>query len=61
VGIKGPRRALLRAHNTIETLDYPFILLKAEEMEGFTACDMRSCFGFGKTVGEVKEAIEKRH
>ena len=61
VGIKGNRRALLRARHAIGKFDYPYILLKAEEMEGFTACDMRSCFGFGKTVGEVKEAIEKRH
>jgi uncharacterized protein YyaL (SSP411 family) len=61
VGIKGPRQALFKARHIIETIDYPFLLLKAEETEGFTACDMRSCFGFGKTIEEVKEAIEKRH
>jgi uncharacterized protein YyaL (SSP411 family) len=60
VGIKGPRRALLRSRAAIETIDYPFILLKAEETEGFTACDMRSCFGFGKSVEALKRGIEGR-
>jgi len=60
VGIKSSRRRLLRARREIEAIAYPFVLLKAEPMEGFVACDMRSCFAFGKSLKEIKGAIGKR-
>jgi len=34
------------------------VLKKAEPMDQFIACDMRTCFAFGKELVTVIEAIE---
>ena len=60
VGIKSSRNELLRAKHAVGSIDYPFLLLKAEKMEGFVACDMRSCFAFGSDLKKVEEVVEKR-
>ncbi|WP_456453176.1 thioredoxin domain-containing protein, partial [Hydrogenimonas sp.] len=60
VGIKADRDTLLENRCAIERLKYPFVLMKAEKLEGFVACDMTSCFGFGKSFEEIKRTVESR-
>lgn len=60
VGIKGDRNRLLKNRLAIKGLEYPFVLMKAEKLEGFVACDMKSCFAFGKDFNKIKRAVESR-
>ncbi|WP_456449653.1 thioredoxin domain-containing protein [Hydrogenimonas sp.] len=60
VGIKGDRNRLLKNRLAVERLEYPFVLMKAEKLEGFVACDMKSCFAFGKDFKKIKRAVESR-
>jgi uncharacterized protein YyaL (SSP411 family) len=58
VGIKSNRQALQANREKIDKIRYPFVLKKAEPMKQFIACDMRTCFAFGKELTPVIEAIE---
>ena len=61
VGVKSNRENLLKHRGEIEAIDYPYILLEAEDTDGFVACDMRACFAFGRDLKAIAEAIEKRN
>ena len=60
VGVKSNRNRLLNDRHAIRSIDYPFLLLKTEEMKGYVACDMQSCFAFGDTLEAIEEKIEER-
>ncbi|OQX73253.1 MAG: hypothetical protein B6D59_06295 [Campylobacteraceae bacterium 4484_4] len=60
VGLKSDRNSLIGERERIEKIAYPFLLMKAEPIEGFVACDMKSCFAFGKDFKKIKRAVESR-
>lgn len=59
VGVKSNYNMLQQSAEKIESIHYPFLLKKVEKMDGFVACDMRSCFAFGKDFESIKKKIEK--
>jgi len=59
VGVKSNYNMLQKSAEKIESIHYPFLLKKVEKMDGFVACDMRSCFAFGKDFESIKKKIEK--
>ena len=51
----------LKAHITdIDTLPYPFTLIKGDTNDGYMICNSNSCFGDETDFDEVRKVIEKR-
>ena len=44
----------------IDTLPYPFTLIKGDTNDGFMICNSNSCFGDEKDFDEVKKVLERR-
>jgi uncharacterized protein YyaL (SSP411 family) len=58
--IKAKEKKLKDHIREIDTLPYPFTLIKADNNDGFMLCNSNSCFGDEKTFDGVKKVIEKR-
>jgi len=58
--IKAKEKKLKDHIREIDTLPYPFALIKADTNDGFMLCNSNSCFGDEKTFDGVKKVIEKR-
>jgi uncharacterized protein YyaL (SSP411 family) len=58
--IKAKEKTLKDHIREIDTLPYPFTLIKADNNDGFMLCNSNSCFGEEKTFAGVKKVIEKR-
>jgi uncharacterized protein YyaL (SSP411 family) len=51
----------LKDHITdLDTLPYPFTLLRTDTNDGFMICNSSACFGHEKTFDMVREVLEKR-
>ena len=51
----------LKDHITdLDTLPYPFSLLRTDTNDGFMICNSSACFGHEKTFEGVREVLEKR-
>ena len=51
----------LKEHITdLDTLPYPFTLLRTDTNDGFMICNTSACFGHEKDFGGVREVLEKR-
>jgi len=51
----------LKLHITdVDTLSYPFTLIKGDTNDGYMICNSNSCFGDEKDFDGVKKVIEKR-
>jgi len=58
--IKAKEKKLKDHITDIDTLPYPFTLIKADTNDGYMLCNSNSCFGDEKTFDGVKKVIEKR-
>ncbi len=60
VVIKSSRKNLLENMDTIEKIEYPFLLRRAQKSRVWLACDMKSCFAYDTDPAEVMREIKKR-
>ena len=60
VAIKGSRENLQRNGAKLSAIRSPFLLLKAEPIPHYLACDDRSCFAYSEDLAAVIEAVRKR-
>ena len=58
VVVKSNKTDLRKAEREIEKIDYPFVLLKAENINRYTACKITACFAESQTIGKLIETIE---
>ena len=49
---------MLSTCENIDFVRYPFVLLKAEELEEFMLCDLQSCYAHSKNCQEIKKALD---
>jgi len=51
----------LKEHITdLDTLPYPFSLLRTDTNDGFMICNTSACFGHEKDFDGVREVLERR-
>ncbi len=60
VVIKSSKENLLKEASSIEKIEYPYLLRRANEGDIWLACDLKSCFAYGKDIEHVIDAIERR-
>jgi uncharacterized protein YyaL (SSP411 family) len=58
--IKAKEKKLKNHITEIDTLPYPFTLIKSDTNDGYMICNSNSCFGHEKDFNAVKEVLEKR-
>ena len=58
--IKAKEKKLKDHITDIDTLPYPFTLIKSDTNDGFMLCNSNSCFGDEQTFDGVKKVIEQR-
>ena len=59
VTLKSSEQNLVKNSLKIKQIKHPYILVKAEEMEEYLACTMRSCFAVDKEFSKIKKSVEK--
>lgn len=55
--IKASKENLLHVKNLIETIKYPYLYIKEEDIKGVQACSMKACFYEGTNLDELKQKI----
>ncbi|WP_457593435.1 thioredoxin domain-containing protein [Hydrogenimonas sp.] len=60
VVLKSSKKNLLENASAIDRIHYPFLLKRAERGDIWLACDLSSCFAYGKRLKKVAGEIEKR-
>ena len=56
--LKSKKERLFKNISTIERVKYPYLLIKDEDSDIFTICDMKSCFAYGKDLEKVLERLK---
>ena len=56
--LRGKRDNLIEYQAEIEATDYPFVLIKAEEIPGYMACKLNTCFAEDERLQPVVLKIE---
>ncbi len=56
--LKSKRDNLIEYQAEIEAIDYPFVLRKAEEIPGYMACKLKTCFAEGERLKPVVFKME---
>jgi len=59
VTLKSSQQNLMKNTLKIKQIKHPYLLVKAEEMEEYLACTMRSCFAVDKEFSKIKKSVEK--
>lgn len=58
--IHASKKKLLLAQDSLENIQYPFILSKVQESDAYLACKTTMCFANDKNITKLIEKIEKR-
>jgi hypothetical protein len=58
--IKAKEKKLKDHITDVDTLPYPFTLIKGDTNDGYMICNSNSCFGDEKDFDGVKKVLEKR-
>jgi hypothetical protein len=59
VTLKSSHENLMKNYLKIREIKHSYLLVKAEEMQEYLACTMRSCFAVDKEFSKIKKSIEK--
>ncbi len=60
VTLKNKKELLQKDRGVIEAIEYPYLLTKAEALDEYLACTVRSCFAIDKSLEVVKKKIEEK-
>ncbi len=58
--LKASKDMLISSKSVIERVKYPYLMVKSEDSDIYTLCDLKSCFAYGKDLKKVLNRLKDR-